>query len=251
MKNPQFGAKRPWLRCIGVGLAAAMTVVATTGATEEANEADDDDDYIEEIVVTATYRETAELDTPVSMGTVSGDLIEDTGALDFNDIAHLVSGLAYSGQNESENAISIRGVSDGSVRGESYSVTSVYYDDAPVSGVTSPGRHGSGTAFDMERVEVLMGPQGVLGGAGNIAGLVRFVTKKPELNAWRAKTRPISNPSTAAAGVIASMAWSTSRLSKTRSLFGSWDSPPTRPGGSTGLNSTITIATPRKSAAAG
>ena len=189
MKNPQFGARRPWFRHIGAGLAAAMTVVATTGATEEANEADDDDDHIEEIVVTATYRETAELDTPVSMGTVSGDLIEDTGALDFNDIAHLVAGLSYSGQNESENAISIRGVSDGSVRGESYSVTSVYYDDAPVSGVTSPGRHGSGTAFDVERVEVLMGPQGVLGGAGNIAGLVRFVTKKPEMNTWRAKVQ--------------------------------------------------------------
>ena len=189
MKNPQLRAKKPWFRCIGAGLAAAMTVVAATGATEEANEADDDEDYIEEIVVTATYRETAELDTPVSMGTVSGDLIEETGALDFNDIAHLVSGLSYSGQNESENAITIRGVSDGSVRGESYSVTSVYYDDAPVSGVTSPGRHGSGTAFDMERVEVLMGPQGVLGGAGNIAGLVRFVTKKPELNAWRAKVQ--------------------------------------------------------------
>ena len=187
MKTQQLSGKELWFRRIAAGLAATVISAPTTGAAEESETVADEEDFIEEIVVTATYRETAEMDTPVSMGTVSGDLIEETGSLDFNDIMHLVSGLSYSGQNESEGAISIRGVSDGSVRGETYSVTSVYYDDVPVSGVTSPGRHGGGTAFDIERVEVLMGPQGVLGGAGNIAGLVRFVTNKPEMNTWRAK----------------------------------------------------------------
>ena len=175
------------IKRMGTLIAGALLAPVLSASEAAQTTAPEEEEFIEEIVVTATYRETAEMDTPVSMATVTGDLIEATSTLDFNDIMHLVSGLTFSGQNESEGVISIRGVSDGSVRGETYSVTSVYYDDTPVSGVTSPSRHGGGTAFDMERVEVLMGPQGVLGGAGNIAGLVRFVTKKPEMNTWRAK----------------------------------------------------------------
>ena len=175
------------IKRMGTLIAGALLAPVISASEAAQTTAPEEEEFIEEIVVTATYRETAEMDTPVSMATVTGDLIEATSTLDFNDIMNLVSGLTFSGQNESEGVISIRGVSDGSVRGETYSVTSVYYDDTPVSGVTSPSRHGGGTAFDMERVEVLMGPQGVLGGAGNIAGLVRFVTKKPKMNTWRAK----------------------------------------------------------------
>ena len=90
MKTQQLSGKELWFRRIAAGLAATVISAPTTGAAEESETVADEEDFIEEIVVTATYRETAEMDTPVSMGTVSGDLIEETGSLDFNDIMHLV-----------------------------------------------------------------------------------------------------------------------------------------------------------------
>ncbi len=173
-------------------VAGAMLATSAIAAETEASETEEDK-FMEEIVVTATYRETAEMDTPVSMGTMSEEMLEETGSLDLSDIQQHIPGLRFSGAGESMGAINIRGIGGvgkgGPGRGESYAVTSVYYDDAPASSVSTPERMSSGTAFDIQRVEVLMGPQGALGGAGNIAGSVRFITNKPEMNVWRAKVQ--------------------------------------------------------------
>ncbi len=173
-------------------VAGAMLATSANAAETDASETEEDN-FMEEIVVTATYRETAEMDTPVSMGTMSEEMLEETGSLDLSDIQQHIPGLTFSGAGVSEGAINIRGIGGvgkgGPGRGESYAVTSVYYDDAPASSVSTPERMSAGTAFDIQRVEVLMGPQGALGGAGNIAGTVRLITNKPEMNAWRGKVQ--------------------------------------------------------------
>ncbi len=72
-------------------VAAALTAVLVALPCLAADEATDEDEaFIEEIVVIATYRETAEMDTPLSMATMAGELLEETGSLDLSDIQRTI-----------------------------------------------------------------------------------------------------------------------------------------------------------------
>ena len=125
--------------------------------------ADDDsanDESVDEIIVTATYRETNLMDTPVSMSVVSDALAEDMGAQSMEGIHTAIPGLTMTGSVNGTNRYSIRGISSQS--GENvYQLTGatvgVYIDDVPITSAMGPNRQSNGVLFDIDRVEVLKG----------------------------------------------------------------------------------------------
>ncbi|MGQ0834084.1 MAG: TonB-dependent receptor [Gammaproteobacteria bacterium] len=138
---------------------------------------------LEEIVVTARKRgEELLQDVPATITAISGDQLAALGAVNFDEFAYQVPGLTFSDEGAGQKRYVIRGV-----RSAGQEQVAVYYDEVPVPGVQSAsGDSGSQTTdlklFDIDRVEVLKGPQGTTFGANSQAGTVRFILKKPEMD---------------------------------------------------------------------
>jgi len=136
---------------------------------------------IQEIVVTAAQRDELQNRVPISMGVWTPQAIEASGAKDFATLADLTPGVEFDAYPDYsagiETNVAIRGVNakDGST-------TAIYIDDTPIptDPASSFGREYP-MLFDLERVEVLRGPQGVLFGEGAEGGAVRFITVQPSL----------------------------------------------------------------------
>lgn len=135
---------------------------------------------IAEVIVTAEkITETLEK-TPLSVTVFNQQKLEAMGAQQFADYAGSVPGLSFESLAPGEQRVLLRGVSDGvdtGLRGATQNVTGIYIDDMVVSNnQTSPDLN----LFDVERVEVLKGPQGTLYGDGSVGGLIRIITHKPD-----------------------------------------------------------------------
>ena len=150
---------------------------------------------IEEVVVTATRREERLQDVPISVSAFSQEKLDSQGLKNIDDLSRLSPGVTFTRNGTGSNAnyndensdISIRGID--STAGSS--TTGIYVDDTPVQ-----SRHiGFGAInifpvlFDIERVEVLRGPQGTLFGAGAEGGAIRFITPSPGLQQFSGYTR--------------------------------------------------------------
>jgi len=137
-----------------------------------------------EIVVTANKREESLLEVPISIVALSDDALRESGVKNMADIAQLVPGVQFDQSagfgSGTQTYVSIRGVN--STIGQS--TTGVYLDDTPLqTRVAALSYFGNPypVLFDLERVEVLRGPQGTLFGAGALGGAVRFITPSPSL----------------------------------------------------------------------
>ena len=132
---------------------------------------------LEEIVVTATRREESISRVPISITAINQDAIDQKGIKDFSDIVRFTPGVAF--DSSQTNQISIRGISSSGGSG----TTGIYIDDTPIQ-VRNLGFNSDDTLvklFDLDRVEVLRGPQGTLFGAGSEGGTVRYITVQPSL----------------------------------------------------------------------
>lgn len=174
-----------WKRwaALAVGAAATCSLAQDGG----------DDAAIEEVVVTATLRETNMMETPQAIAAVSGEAIEELGVTNMQGLYRNITGLNMSeGSQTSHNRYTVRGVSS-QTGTESYQQTfaavSVYFDDTPMTSAQGPARQFGGNLFDMDRVEVLKGPQGTLFGEGSVGGTIRFIPNKPSLDGldWKLK----------------------------------------------------------------
>jgi len=132
---------------------------------------------LEEITVTATRREESISRVPISITALSQEALEEKGIHDFSDVARYTPGVAFdTGQT---NQISIRGISSSGGSG----TTGIYIDDVPIQ-VRNLGFNSDDALvklFDLDRVEVLRGPQGTLFGAGSEGGTVRYISTTPSL----------------------------------------------------------------------
>ena len=165
-----------FLRTLIVGMAAcaADAAVATDATTEEPAATGGG---LEEIVVTATRREESISRVPISITAINQDAIDQKGIKDFSDIVRFTPGVAF--DSRQTNQISIRGISSSGGSG----TTGIYIDDTPIQ-VRNLGFNSDDTLvklFDLDRVEVLRGPQGTLFGAGSEGGTVRYITVQPSL----------------------------------------------------------------------
>lgn len=147
---------------------------------------------LEEITVTAQKRGAVGIqDVPLSISAISGENMEKNGYEGFTEYLPKIPGLSFFDRGPGQTKIIMRGISS-SERPESSSTVAVYLDEVPV---TSPGAPVQGVqpftvdlnTFDLERVEVLRGPQGTLYGASSMGGTVRLITKKPDLKRVEAK----------------------------------------------------------------
>ncbi len=140
-------------------------------------------DALAEIVVTATKRTERLQDVPVSISAETGVELEHRGATQLQDIINTTPGLNNpgSGGGNSTN-LTIRGVTTGTDLGLKQSTVALLYDDMPIDPVGQGGGASNLRVVDIERVEVLRGPQGTLFGSGSLAGALRYITNKPDLS---------------------------------------------------------------------
>ena len=168
---------RGWLpiaALAAIGMAFSLPAAAQTD--EDAGEAAEDDSMVEEIVVTATYRDTQLMDTPLTISALTDVEIEQRGIEDISHLYLAIPGLNYGMATQTYHSVSARGIDNLSF-GMSPSV-STYVDNMPISGFNEY-RQPLAPIFDLERIEVLKGPQGTLYGEGSMAGAIRYITKGP------------------------------------------------------------------------
>lgn len=136
---------------------------------------------LEEIIVTATRRDTPLQGTPLSIGVLTAQQIEDSGALHIYDYWRLIPSLAVTDWGFAGNRFIIRGLSGSSGPETDESLTANYLDDTLL--ISPQGLFTHAPSFrlvDIERIEVLRGPQGTLFGAGAMGGAIRLITNQPD-----------------------------------------------------------------------
>lgn len=163
-------------------LLCSSALIPFTAMTANAQDTQSDARISDEIIVTATRRETSVTDVPYNISAVSGLDIEQAQIFDDAELLRSIPGVGVVDRGARNsgtiNQVRIRGLSvDGNGLGD-YAVSSVasvstYLNETPI--------FGNFLLRDLERVEVLRGPQGTLYGSGSLGGTIRYITRKPIL----------------------------------------------------------------------
>jgi outer membrane receptor protein involved in Fe transport len=177
---------------------AAAQSAAPTGASDAAQaapapspDAGNGNTYqnSESIIITAQKRAEPVLEIPQSVSVVSGDTLERQQANDIKQFANLVPGLSLTETNPGNTRIVLRGVNTGGVG----TTVGVYVDETPFgssSGLVNGAiLAGDFDTFDVQRLEVLRGPQGTLYGASSLGGVLKYVTVPPKLDSLSVRGR--------------------------------------------------------------
>ena len=174
---------------IAMAGAVASGAVAQTAATAQQTAKPAKEKRLRTVQVTATKRSESAQDIPVTVTALGEQELEQLGVKNFNDYLVQLPGVTAGGSGPGQSTIYIRGLASttpnlttAGVAGLAPNVA-LYLDEQPVS---QPGRNLDVYAADMERVEVLSGPQGTLFGASSQAGTVRLITNKPDLSGFDA-----------------------------------------------------------------
>ena len=142
---------------------------------------------LEEITVTATKRRENLQDIPFGISALSTADLEKVGAESEQDYLAEVPGVHYTDAGRGRSLLTIRGISTVGLPGNLQQTVEVYVDELPITDRFSAWTSPDISAFDIERVEVLRGPQGTLFGSGALGGAVRLITSKPDTTAFHTK----------------------------------------------------------------
>ena len=174
-----------------LGIAALAAIGMTFGLPAAAQSDEDEEEagsgsLVEEIVVTATYRDTQLMDTPLTISALTDVDIEQRGVEDIKNLFLAIPGLNYGNATQTWHRVTARGVAQ--FRAPTGPIA-MYVDNTPVQGTGS--RSPLLPNFDLERIEVLKGPQGSLYGEGSMVGAIRYITRKasPEGFDWAVQAR--------------------------------------------------------------
>jgi iron complex outermembrane receptor protein len=162
---------RKWFMCASLGLAAAATVEAQQVSATSAD--------VDEIVVTAQRRAQSLSEVPLAITALDGDSLSKQGITNSAELASAVPNLQISSPyGNTQPNFSLRGVSVANeYNSNQASPIGVYIDDVYIAARTSQGMG----LFDLDRVEVLRGPQGTLFGRNTTGGAINFITRGPTL----------------------------------------------------------------------
>lgn len=163
--------RRMCLATAAVMLVPVPAVAQTAGEAKTAEAAGIGD----EIVVTARKREESLQDVPLSVQAFSGATLERAGIRDFSEIAYRVPGLKLSAERAVDTELFIRGIGSDIQGAGADGAVGIFVDGVYMS-------RGSGSLvdlYDLERVEVLKGPQALRFGKSVVGGLINYITKKP------------------------------------------------------------------------
>lgn len=168
---------------LGMVAVPALAQETSAKAGAKAEEAAGND-----IVVTARKRTETLQDIPSSIAALGGEQLNKLGADSLEEFAGQTPGLSMTG-NRANSQIVLRGVTTGPVnqdQAEIKETVGMYLDETPIAVQRfSPNLK----LYDLDRVEVLRGPQGTLYGAGSMAGAIRLITRKPEVNEFSASAK--------------------------------------------------------------
>src|SRR5579862_5562341 len=173
-KSPILIASSAAAICVLGANAWADPAPAETAAGAAADEA------LQEIVVTAEKRESTVQKTPISITAISGAELQAQGISDMLSVAQQVPGISFKTSGPGQTEFEMRGLT--STGGESPTV-GFYLDE---TALTPPAMAQNGKVvidpnlFDLNRVEILRGPQGTLYGAGSMGGTIKLVTNTPD-----------------------------------------------------------------------
>jgi len=163
----------------------AATIVPPREAIPATRPADD----LGEVIVTANRRQENLQDVPISIQVLSGTTLAQLNATTFDDYVKYLPTVTAHGAGPAQNNIYVRGLAtgEGAIQSSGINGTfpnvAVYLDEQSAQ---LPYRNLDIYAVDLERIEILEGPQGTLFGAGAEAGVVRYITNKPKLNVTEA-----------------------------------------------------------------
>ena len=159
-----------------------ILVAGAAFAQDPASSDEGDSSGIEEIIVTATRRSAVIQDVPFSVAALSGEDLSRAGSGNLEELSRDVAGLSVQNLGPGQSQVAIRGVSAGQIVRDQPGVkeqVGIYMDESVVSlSLYTPDFD----LFDLDRVEVLRGPQGTLFGAGSVGGTIRYITNQPEFD---------------------------------------------------------------------
>ena len=161
----------------------SIRIFAATPSAETRTKAPTAPDLFE-VIITANRREENLQDVPITVQTINGEQLKQLSVTTFNDLLQHTSNVTYSGNGPGTGNIFIRGLGSVGTGNQSQSTTApfpnvaLYLDDQSMQ---FPARNNDVYIVDLERVEVLEGPQGTLFGGGAQAGAIRYITNKPKL----------------------------------------------------------------------
>src|SRR6202167_3177607 len=169
-----------------LGVSFALKVNAQPAATaENASPA------LDEIVVTASKRISTVQDTPISITAVSGDDLQARGVASLATLAQGTPGVSLKSEGPSQTEIEMRGMTSS---GGNSATVGFYLDDIPLTGPAS-AQNGhvviDPDLYDLNRVEILRGPQGTLFGSGSMGGTVRLITNQPNLSQFQSSAQSV------------------------------------------------------------
>src|SRR5258707_2332997 len=192
---------------LGTCAAASLTNRASAAAADtEANS-----DAIQEVTVTAQRRSENAQNVPITIQAMTGDTLKQLNVQNFEDLLRYPPNVTFSGNGPGTGNIFMRGLSSGGSGNQSQSTTApfpnvaLYLDDQSMQ---FPARNNDVYLVDMERVEVLEGPQGTLFGGGAQAGAIRYITNRPKFDAVSGEANfgygitANGRPNTLASGVL-------------------------------------------------
>ncbi len=176
----------------GVSVIAMSGLIGINAAAQTADAEVSEEKRLQSVTVTATKRSESAQSIPVAVEAIGEQELEQLGVKNFNDYLIQLPGVTAGGSGPGQNTIYIRGLASttpaatiAGVAGLAPNV-SFYLDEQPLA---QPGRNLDVYAADLQRVEVLSGPQGTLFGASSQAGTVRLITNKPDLSGFDASVK--------------------------------------------------------------
>jgi iron complex outermembrane recepter protein len=165
--------------------ASATTPAATSPATPSSANGANNANTLQTVTVTAQHTVQDVQDVPITIQAFTGETLQQMNVVSFNDLIKYLPNVTLAANGPGQGNIYMRGLSTGFLGNQSSATiapfpnVAVYLDDQSMQ---FPARNLDVYMVDMERVEVLEGPQGTLFGGGAEAGAVRYITNKPNLN---------------------------------------------------------------------
>ena len=177
---------------LGAALAAAGLLVNLPATAQQVTAAQPDDDASQRIVITANKRVEKQREVAGTVSVLDGADLERRGARDQEDTLKLTPGVQFNKGDTASNTITIRGIGTNTTNeggGAQQGPTGLYLEDVALASATGKGSVVDVLTWDLDRVEVLRGPQGVLFGSGSLGGAVRYLFNKPRMGAFEASVK--------------------------------------------------------------
>jgi outer membrane receptor protein involved in Fe transport len=180
--QPCSRLRRPSLVQVAV---TACILAARAASADQSTATPSGSSELAEVTVTAQRRTENLQDVPIAIQALTGETLQQLSIENFDDVVKYLPNVTIAGGGPGQSNIYMRGLSvgPGTIQGGGavgdFPNVAVYLDDQSAQ---LPGRNLDVYAADLERIEVLEGPQGTLFGAGAEAGVVRYITNKPKLN---------------------------------------------------------------------